>query len=52
MRRIHKRTEHCPYSFAMPNAGRQARLEAEAKRKLEAVACTRVFGSTVAREPP
>jgi hypothetical protein len=27
-----------------PNATRQARLEAEAKRKLEAVACTRLFG--------
>jgi hypothetical protein len=28
----------------MPNAGRQARLKAEAKRTLEAVACTPWFG--------
>jgi hypothetical protein len=28
-----------------PNATRQARLKAEAKRKLEAVACTPWFGT-------
>src|SRR5438046_141265 len=34
---------NCP-GIGMPNAGRQARLEAEAERKLEAVACTPWFG--------
>jgi hypothetical protein len=39
-------------SFAWrTNAGRQARLEAEAQRTLEAVACTQLFGQAVARGP-
>jgi len=33
-----------------PNATRQARLEAEAKRKLYAVACTRLFGAGSGRD--
>jgi hypothetical protein len=35
----------------MANARRQARLKAEAKRKLEAVACTPLFGPDAAAPP-
>jgi hypothetical protein len=36
----------------MPNATRQARREAGAERTLEAVACTRLFGKTLASYEP
>jgi len=35
-----------------PNAGHQARREAEAKRTLYAVACMPLFGADAAKVPP